>query len=362
MFAGHLVELKLMKRKLWVNQEHTQERESDAELCSQRTSLLDVYCFWHWRGDGWRESRVWVSIKMAFTCFNVSSFTKRRFCISTWTAWTRRSCTKTSLMLSAPRGSPRRLSNTLSCRPDSHILPPTSALCLPSFCAHASPGVSCHPAPAAASALWSAALAAVKSCHPHTVCLFSVEHQSEIATAMRSGKGRHIYEPPICKRWIWFCLLPFPHEPLFSFSSIPYRPCCCVWLRPSLPVYCFVHESYFLWKWGPCPLAGAWTSVCQLEEGNRCKKTSAAVKANGQRELGHEQVPALLYCWSMVCLILCLSCRASISLGRVTSSWGSVSTQEGRGGTAWTWGLTTVNTSTETEGNSFNSSNYFLII
>lgn len=34
----------------------------------------------------------------------------------------------------------------------------------------------------------------------------------------------------------------------------------------------------------------------------------------------------------MVCLILCLLCRASISRGRVTSSLGSVSSQEGRGG------------------------------
>lgn len=243
MFGGHLVELKLIKRKLWVNQEkHTQKRESEAGLFSQRTSSPDEYCIWHWRGDRWGESRVWHSIKMAFTCFNFSSFTKRRFCISTWMAWTRRFCTETSLMLSTPRDSPRRVSNALSCRPDSHILSPTSASCLPSFRARAAPCVSCQSPPAAASALWSAALAAVKSCHPHTVCLFSVERQSEIAMVMRTGKGRHTYEPPICKRCIWFCLLPFPHEPLFSSLRIQYRPCCSEWLWPSLPVYCFVHE------------------------------------------------------------------------------------------------------------------------
>lgn len=202
MFGGELVELKLMKRKLRVNQEeHTQKRDSEPGLFSQRTSSLDESCISHWRGDRWRESRVWLSIKMAFTCFNFSSFTQMRFCISTWMARTRRSCAKTSLVLSPPRGSPRHVTNTLSCRPDSRILSPTSAFCLPSFRACAAPCVSCQTAPAAASALWSAAPAAVKSCHPHTVCLFSLERQSEITTVLRTGKG-HIYEPPICKSWI----------------------------------------------------------------------------------------------------------------------------------------------------------------
>lgn len=36
--------------------------------------------------------------------------------------------------------------------------------------------------------------------------------------------------------------------------------------------------------------------MCQLEEGNKSKKTLAAAKANARSELGHEQVPALLYC------------------------------------------------------------------
>lgn len=106
-----------MTRKLWVNQEHTQKRESEAGLFSQRTSSLDEYCIWHWRGDRWRESTVWLSLTMAFTCFSFSSFTKRRFCISTWMALTRRSCTKTSLTLSTPRGPSRRASNTWSWRP-----------------------------------------------------------------------------------------------------------------------------------------------------------------------------------------------------------------------------------------------------
>lgn len=242
MFSGHLVELKLMTRILWVNQEHTQKRESEAGLFSQRTSSLDEYCIWHWRGDRWRESTVWLSLTMAFTCFNFSSFTKRRFCISTWMALTRRSCTKTSLTLSTPRGPSTTRVKYVILEAYSRILSPTSALCLPSFRACAAPCVSCRTAPAAASALCSAALAAVKSCHPHTVCLFSAERQSEITMAMRTGEGHHVYEPPICKRCIWFCLLPFPHEPVFSSSSIQYRPCCSEWLRPSLPVYCFVRE------------------------------------------------------------------------------------------------------------------------
>lgn len=76
----------------------------------------------------------------------------------------------------------------------SRILSPTSALCLPSFRACAAPCVSCRTAPAAASALCSAALAAVKSCHPHIVCLFSAECQSEITMAMRTGEGHHVYQ------------------------------------------------------------------------------------------------------------------------------------------------------------------------
>lgn len=48
-------------------------------------------------------------------------------------------------------------------------------------------------------------------------------------------------------------------------------------------------------------------------------------------ELERERAPALLWTWSIICLTLCLLCRASISLGRVTSSCGSVSSEEGKG-------------------------------
>lgn len=62
-----------------------------------------------------------------------------------------------------------------------------------------------------------------------------------------------------------------------------------------------------------------------------------------------EQVPALPHSSNIICLILCLCRRASISLGRVRSSWGSVSSQEGRGGRFCSRGPITDATSKKTD-------------
>lgn len=84
----------------------------------------------------------------------------------------------------------RRLtwSNVTPCRSHSHILSPTSALCPRASCAGAAPCVSWQTAPAAASALWTAALAGAKSCHPRTVYSLSGECQSVITMVMSIGR------------------------------------------------------------------------------------------------------------------------------------------------------------------------------
>lgn len=79
-------------------------------------------------------------------------------------------------------------SNAIPCRSHSHILSPTSALCPRASGAGAAPCVSWQTAPAAASALWTAALAGVNSCHPHTVYSLSGEYQSVITMVMSIGR------------------------------------------------------------------------------------------------------------------------------------------------------------------------------
>lgn len=83
-------------------------------------------------------------------------------------------------------------------------------------------------------------------------------------------------------------------------------------------------------------------------------------------ELEREQAPALLYSSSIICLTLCLFCRASISLGRVTSSWASVSSEEGKGGRLCTRWFIADGTSTERNFNKYHcwptTMSWFLIL
>lgn len=339
-FGGSSVALKLTRGELWVGPEHTQGRESESGLCSQRTSWLDEDCIC---GDRRGEWSVWLSSRTAFTCFNVSSFARRRRCISTWTALRRRSCAKTSPMLSTPPGSP---SNTLSRRPDSRILSPTSAWCPPSFPAGAAPCASCQTAPAAASALWPAAPAAANSGHPHTARLFSVGRRSETTMAETTGQSRRIYNHQSAKGG--------PHSVFYLFLVNLY------FLPQGFDVAAVVlHDCVLLCQFSVLLVNSGFfgneVTVQLLEHGHErvgLKKVRGRqqLSERGQRGQARERAPALRHCWSVVCLALCLSCRASISLGRVSSSWGSVSTQGGRGGTARTRGLAALEASTETEG------------
>lgn len=147
----------------------------------------------------------------------------------------------------------------------------------------------------------------------------------------------------------FFCLVPCVHTSLSSSPNVRSPSCCSGWFGPSLTVYHFVPEQHFVWPLGCCPVAEAWTSVCRLKEHNTGENKQdfntapASIKAESW-----EPVPALLYSSNIICLILCLCCRASISLGRVTSSWGSVSPQEGRGGRFCSRGLMTDATSKKT--------------
>lgn len=79
-------------------------------------------------------------------------------------------------------------SNAIPCRSHSHILSPTSASCPRASGAGAAPCVSWQTAPVAASALWTAALDGVNSCHPHTVYSLSGECQSVITMVMSIGR------------------------------------------------------------------------------------------------------------------------------------------------------------------------------